>query len=154
MKGLIQGRRLSNVQSVARAKGALQAKGDLRAKGALRANTWIFTHCKNIPLYQISALYVHSSSNGTRFCVSATKQTTPIDGAFQKTTKQFCRASPETQFAQASSSNSKNEDYFCSKNPRTEGTYMCYWPHKTPLKKVTSSLRSEVIKRKGKKGAL
>ena len=38
---------------------------------------------KNMPLDQISALYVDHGSDGTRFCVSATKQTTPIDGASQ-----------------------------------------------------------------------
>ena len=71
-----------------------------------------------MPMDQVSALYVDPSSDGTLFCVSATKQSTPIDGAFQKTTKQFCRASPETQFAQAPSSYSKNLDYFSPENPR------------------------------------
>ena len=65
---------------------------------------------------QVSALYVDPSSDGTRFCVSATKQTTPIDGAFQKTTKQFCRASPETQFAPVASSYSETKGNFRSKN--------------------------------------
>ena len=82
-------------------------QGALRAKGALRANTGVFTHRENIPLDQISALYVDPGSDGTRFCVSATKQTTPIDGAFQKATKPSFAASPQTQFSKAPSTNSK-----------------------------------------------
>ena len=39
---------------------------------------------KNMPMDQVSALYVDPSYDGTRFCVLATKQTTPIDGAIQK----------------------------------------------------------------------
>ena len=69
-----------------------------------------------MPLDQVSAFYVDPGSNGTRFCVSATKQTTPIDGAFQKTTKQFCRASHETQFAHAASSYSKTKGNIAFEN--------------------------------------
>ena len=64
----------------------------------------------------VSAFYVIPGFARTRFCVSATKQTTPIDGAFQKTTKQFCRASPETQFAQAASSYSKTKGNIAFEN--------------------------------------
>ena len=41
-------------------KGALRP----RAKGALRPNRLVFTHFKNIPLDQISALYVDPGSKG------------------------------------------------------------------------------------------
>ena len=62
---------------------------------------------KNMPLDQVSASYMAPGSVWTHFPVSTTKQTTPIDGAFQKQTYSICRALPETQFSKASCQNSK-----------------------------------------------
>ena len=64
--------------------GPLGPRGALRASENLRVKIQIFTHHKDMPLDQISATYVIIGSASARFPVSATKQTTPIDGAFQK----------------------------------------------------------------------
>ena len=44
----------------------------------------VFTHWKNMPMDQVSALYMDHGSDGTCFCILATKQSTPIDGAIKK----------------------------------------------------------------------
>ena len=75
-----------------------------------------------MPLDQVSASYMAPGSVRGYFPVSATKQTTPIDGAFQNPTNTICRASPETQFSKASFSYSNIQDNFMGKNPRTRVT--------------------------------
>ena len=75
-----------------------------------------------MPLDQVSVFYVVAGSARTRFPVSATKQITPIDGAFQNPTNTNCRASPETQISKAATKTIYIEDNFWPKNPKSEAT--------------------------------
>ena len=61
------------------------------------------SHIENISVDQVSASYMAPGSVKARYLASATKQTIPIDGAFQNPTKTNCRASPETQISKRAS---------------------------------------------------
>ena len=88
-------------------------------------------------LDQVSAFYVVAGSARTRFPVSATKQTTPIDGAFQNPTTTNCRASPETQISKRASKYFNIKDNFLPKNPRTQVTPQVLHVTERPSKRET-----------------
>ena len=134
-----------NISGALRARGALQAKGAFRPRrpfGPTHRSSRIIKIClwtKFQPSTWILA------PTGSVFLIRALNKL-PLQRAPSKNKPRHAVRAQKQTICPSVIQIRQYLGPIHSEKPRTEGTYMCYSPHKTPLKKVTSSLRSEVNK--------